>query len=42
MRKPKSSKMSLAGSLLIAAVLVFTTGSSIAMALQRARESTTK
>jgi len=41
MRKPKSSKMSLAGSLLIAAVLVFTTGSSIAMALQRARESTT-
>ena len=41
MRKPSSIRIGLARSLPIAAVLVVTTGSSTAMALQRARESTT-
>src|SRR6185295_13615959 len=41
MRKPSSIRIGLARSLPIAAVLVVTTGSSTAMALQSARESTT-
>ena len=41
MREPKSRKMLLGRSLLVAAVLVITAGCSVAIALQRARQSAT-